>query len=90
MATARRHGLHAERVPTPGVHPAFVTGLVDLVLERLEASAGPGAPAAGNGPAGAGRERAALTALGPWYDVCRAGCCANPRGVQPAVAGLAP
>lgn len=80
LTTAREAGLHAERVPTPGVHPDFVAGLVDLVAERL---AGPdGAPVAPGRPA--------LTPLGPWYDVCRPGCCANPRGERPAVAGLAP
>ena len=78
-ATARDAGLHAERAPTPGIHPDFVTGLVDLVMERHATAAG-GEPAS----------RPALTSLGPWYDVCRPGCCANPRGVRPAVAGLAP
>ena len=73
LATARDAGLWAERVPTPGVDPAFVSGLVDLVAER--ALGGP---------------RPALTALGPWYDVCRPGCCANPRGPLPAVAGADP
>jgi ferrochelatase len=78
MATAREAGLRAERVPTPGVDAAFVAGLVDLVDERLA------------GPDGGARcpDRPALTALGPWYDVCRAGCCPNPRGERPAVAGL--
>ena len=78
-ATARDAGLHAERTPTPGIHPDFVGGLVDLVMERH-------ATATGGEPA----PRPALTSLGPWYDVCRPGCCANPRGVRPAVAGLAP
>lgn len=77
--TARDAGLHVERTPTPGIHPDFVGGLVDLVMERH-------ATAAGGEPA----PRPALTSLGPWYDVCRPGCCANPRGVRPAVAGLAP
>jgi ferrochelatase len=76
-ATARETGLAVARVPTPGVHPDFVAGLVDLVEERHTA----GKP---DGPV----ERPALTPLGPWYDVCRAGCCAHPRGVAPAVAGL--
>ncbi len=78
LATAREAGLHAERVPTPGVHPAYVTGLVDLVSERVA------------GPVGAAlcADRPALTALGPWYDVCRPGCCPNPRAAKPAVAGL--
>jgi ferrochelatase len=86
LATAREHGLHAERVPTPGVDPAFVAGLVDLVAERMIA------PWAGSTGADttALRDRPALTDLGPWYDVCRPGCCANPRGARPAVAGLVP
>jgi protoporphyrin/coproporphyrin ferrochelatase len=78
MTTAREAGLLAERVPTPGVHPAYVAGLVDLVSERL---AGPdGAALCGTRPA--------LTPLGPWYDVCRPGCCPNPRASKPALAGL--
>ncbi|MBX9246924.1 ferrochelatase [Actinotalea ferrariae] len=85
LETAREAGLHAERVPTPGVHPAFVGGLVDLVQERL---AGHTDPVTSSAP----RSRPALTALGPWYDVCRPGCCLNPamRESRPAVAGLAP
>jgi ferrochelatase len=32
-----------------------------------------------------------MTALGPWYDVCRPGCCENVRaGFKPALAGIAP
>jgi ferrochelatase len=77
LETAAGHNMFAVRVPTPGVHPAFVTGLVDLVLERRD-----GTPAA---------ERPALTNLGPWYDVCRPGCCENVRfGFKPAAAGVAP
>ncbi len=72
-ATARDAGLHVERVPTPGVHPAFVGGLVDLVTERIATASG--RPC----------ERPALTALGPWDDVCRPGCCPNPRAERPAV-----
>ena len=50
--------------------------LVDLIEERLAATP----------PA----ERPHLTDLGPWYDVCRTGCCENKRlGFQPALAGLA-
>jgi ferrochelatase len=77
LETAESLGLVAVRVPTPGVHAAFVSGLVDLVVERIE----------GTPPA----ERPALTELGPWYDVCRPGCCENVRlGFKPALAGLAP
>ncbi|GAA1210973.1 ferrochelatase [Rhodoglobus aureus] len=77
LETAGGHNMVAVRVPTPGVHPAFVTGLVDLVLERRD-----GVPVA---------DRPALTNIGPWYDVCRPGCCENVRlGFKPAAAGVAP
>jgi ferrochelatase len=35
----------------------------------------------------AAAEPQALSPLGPWRDVCLAGCCPNPRGARPAVAG---
>jgi len=77
LETAQEHGLAAVRVPTPGTHPAYVAGLVDLVLERVQ-----GTPVA---------DRPAVTELGPWYDVCRPGCCENVRlGFRPALAGIAP
>ncbi|MFD0996894.1 ferrochelatase [Pseudoclavibacter chungangensis] len=70
-------GLAFRRTATPGVHRDYVAGLVDLVLERRD-----GVPAT---------QRPALTSLGPWFDVCRPGCCANARlGFKPAVAGLEP
>ncbi|WP_141915218.1 ferrochelatase [Klugiella xanthotipulae] len=77
IETAEKHGLTAIRTQTPGTHPAYVAGLVDLVLERVN-----GTPVA---------DRSSLTELGPWYDVCRPGCCENRRlGFKPAVAGVAP
>jgi len=77
MEAAGEAGLKAVRTPTPGVDPAYVAGLVDLVQERLS-----GTPAA---------ERPHLTDLGPWFDVCRPACCENVRaGFKPAAAGIAP
>jgi ferrochelatase len=77
LETSDKNGLVAVRVPTPGTHASYVRGLVDLVLERRD-----GVPV---------EQRPALTSLGPWYDVCRPGCCENVRlGFKPAVAGLAP
>jgi ferrochelatase len=77
MESSEEAGLVAVRVPTPGTHDAYVKGLVDLVLERRD-----GVPV---------DQRPAMTKLGPWYDVCRSGCCENARlGFKPAVAGLAP
>ena len=70
-------GLAFTRTPTPGVSPAFVAGIVDLVQERLEGR-----------PAG---DRAHVTDLGPSFDICRPGCCENVRaGFKPAAAGIAP
>ena len=75
--TAEQNGMAVIRTPTPGTHPAYVRGLVDLVLERVN-----GTPTS---------DRPALTELGPWYDVCRPGCCENARlGFRPAIAGVAP
>lgn len=74
---AEEAGLAFIRTPTPGVSPAFVEGIVDLVEERLQ-----GRVAA---------ERAHVTDLGPGFDVCRPGCCENIRaGFKPAAAGIAP
>jgi len=77
METSDELGVLAIRVPTPGIHAAYVSGLIDLVVERRDA-----VPVA---------ERPALTELGPWYDVCRSGCCENVRlGFKPALAGQVP
>jgi ferrochelatase len=77
METSQELGVLAVRVPTPGIHAAYVSGLIDLVLERRDA-----VPVA---------ERPSLTELGPWYDVCRAGCCENVRlGFKPALGGQIP
>jgi len=77
IETAGEHGLSAVRVPTPGTSAAYVKGLIDLVLERRD-----GTPV---------EDRPAMTELGPWYDVCRPGCCENARlGFKPAFSGIAP
>ncbi len=77
MEAAEEAGLQAVRTATPGVHPAFVSGLADLIQERM----------AGTAP----EQRPAETPLGPWFDVCRPGCCENIRaGFKPAAAGVAP
>lgn len=59
ITTAEGHGLLALRAPTPGVHPAFISGLIDLVMERVN-----DVPDA---------ERPHLTELGPWADHARVG-----------------
>jgi ferrochelatase len=66
-ATAAELGLACERAATAGVHPAFVAGLLDLMLERAAVARGesPDRPVAGSGVAG-------------WYE-CSPGCCPNLR-----------
>ena len=66
-ATAKECGLAFARAATAGDHPAFVSGLVDLMLERAAAARGeqPDRPVVGSGTVG-------------WYE-CRADCCPNLR-----------
>jgi ferrochelatase len=75
MATAQRLGLAAARVPTPGTDPRFVAMVRELLVERVAVERGEDVdrPALGDQPA--------------CWDLCAAGCCANPRGQLPAVAG---
>ncbi|GAA3755249.1 ferrochelatase [Microbacterium kribbense] len=61
--TAAEVGIGFARVATPGVHPAFVAGLVDLIEERVDA-----VPDA---------QRPHLTALGPWPDHAPVGATAS-------------
>jgi ferrochelatase len=72
-ATAERLGLAFARAGTPGTHPAFVSAVRDLVLERSAAESGEPV------------SRAALGPLGAAWDVCAGTCCPNPRGGRPAV-----
>jgi ferrochelatase len=74
--TAAAAGLEMVRVPTVGTDPEFVSGLVDLVLERAAQARG-SAPAAS--PAWPGHE------VSP--PVCRQGCCPNLRAAKPALCG---
>ncbi|MBY0687699.1 ferrochelatase [Microbacterium marinilacus] len=77
LEAAEEAGMRAIRTPTPGVDPTFVTGIVDLVEERMAA-----VPR---------EQRVHATEYGPWFDVCRPACCENVRaGFRPAAAGIAP
>jgi ferrochelatase len=75
-ATAERLGLGIRRVPTPGVDGRFVALVRDLLLERAAVERG------------ADPARATRGDLGPSWDACPAGCCANPRADRPALCGL--
>jgi ferrochelatase len=74
-ATAAKLGLPFARAATVGTDPAFVGAIRDLVLERA-------ARARGEQP-----EPKALSPLGVMPDVCRVGCCPNPRVQRPALCG---
>ena len=74
--TAAAEGLEMVRVPTVGTDPEFVSGLVDLVLERAAQVRG-SVPAVS--PAWPGHE------VSP--PVCRQGCCPNLRAAKPALCG---
>ena len=74
-ATAERLGLGFERAATPGADPRFVAMIRELLVERAAAERG-------TEPA-----RPCLGGLGPSWDVCPTGCCANPRAARPALCG---
>ncbi len=75
-ATAREIGLPTARADTAGTHPAFVAAVRELVVERAAAERGEAVA------------RPACSPSGPSHDACPAGCCPNPRGSRPALAGL--
>ena len=74
--TAAAVGLEMVRVPTVGADPEFVSGLVDLALERAAQSRGR-APVAS--PAWPANE--------VFPPVCRPGCCPNLKAAKPALCG---
>jgi protoporphyrin/coproporphyrin ferrochelatase len=73
--TAGRLGLRMVRVPTVGTDAEFVSGLVDLLLERAGEARGeqPGRP---SWPGSDARP-----------SVCRPGCCPNLRVAKAALCG---
>jgi len=73
LETCEGRGLPAVRVPTVGLDPRFVAGLIDLVQERHVATGAP--PLA----------RESLTDMGPWQDVCPVDCCLG-RAAKPTIA----
>ena len=73
--TADEVGIELLRVPTVGVDPQFVSGLVDLVLERSAQARGESVPAPG------------WPVAEPRPPVCRPGCCPNLREAKPAACG---
>ncbi len=73
--TCERLGLRLVRVPTVGTDPEFVSGLVDLLLERAAEARGE-SPDRPTWPAGDVRP-----------STCAPGCCPNLRADRPALCG---
>ncbi|QCW50850.1 ferrochelatase [Nocardioides dongxiaopingii] len=74
--TAERLGLPFRRVATAGEDPRFVAVVRDLLVERSAVERGLEV------------SRAAVGALGPRWDRCPVGCCANARAPRPALTGV--
>lgn len=77
MATATKLGLPAVRAATAGIDPRFVAAVRDLLLERAAVERGEEVV------------RASVGSYPACWDRCAAGCCPNPRGDRPALAGAA-
>jgi ferrochelatase len=77
--TAAAEGLEMVRVPTVGTDAEFVSGLVDLVLERAAQARSPLQPQPPLSPAWPGID------VPP--SVCRPGCCPNLKAAKPALCG---
>ena len=74
--TSRAVGLEMVRVATVGTDPEFISGLVDLALERAGQARG---SAPDGSPSWPGIEAPP--------SVCRSGCCPNLRAARPALCG---
>lgn len=75
LETADRLGIPAARAATAGTHPDFVDTVIDLFVERAAIERGEQVSRTSIGPPG------------PDRDVCRPGCCPNPRADVPALCG---
>ena len=75
LGTAHDLGLPAARAATAGTHPAFVSAICDLLVERAKVERGETVVRASIGPPG------------PSHEVCPVGCCPNLSGPRPALCG---
>ena len=68
-AVATELGMHFIRAATVGTHPTFISGLRDLIIERMTNAA----------------DKPALGVLDPCPDICPHNCCLEPATGQRAV-----
>jgi ferrochelatase len=76
LATAERLGIAAVRSATAGTDPRFVAAVRDLLLERAAVERGEDVI------------RVCVGDIGPLWDRCPVGCCANPRDPKPTLTGV--
>ena len=76
LATAEKLGIEARRSATPGDDPRFVAMVRELLLERAAAERGEAV------------SRVAAGEIGPRWDRCPVGCCANARSDRPTLCGV--
>jgi ferrochelatase len=76
LATAERLGIAAVRSATAGTDARFVAAVRDLLLERAAVERGEEVI------------RACVGDIGPLWDRCPVGCCANPRSPKPTLTGV--
>ncbi|UJH71247.1 ferrochelatase [Ornithinimicrobium sp. INDO-MA30-4] len=74
--TADELGLDMVRVPTVGIDPEFVSGLIDLTVERSAEARGQDVV------------KPAWPISEPRPSTCRPGCCPNLRAAKPACCGM--
>ena len=67
LATAERLGIPARRAASAGTHPAFVSAIRELIVERAAVERGEQV------------DRPALGVRGPSHDRCPVGCCLSDR-----------
>lgn len=77
METCQELGFQAVRVPTPGVHPAYVRSLRDMVAERVAATARSQVPEVLD------ETRARACPGKGWFDQCDPNCCLPARATTP-------
>lgn len=75
VETAQELGMELLRVPTVGTDAEFVSGLVDLVLERAAEARGEAV------------DRPTWPGADPRPSICAPGCCPNLRAARPAACG---
>lgn len=76
LNTCQQLGIVATRTPTPGVHPAYVESLRQLIAERVSSTA------TATDPAEIDANRHGACASRGWFDSCNPDCCKTARAKE--------